>query len=156
MIKLSGSYRLASISLPEYGFQLKSEDFKRSGDDFTIWFLEGVLKNNPNYVDCLLYLGNAYTARGRYKDGLKVDMKLAELQPGDSIVRYNLACSYCLVGDLDAAIRVLEIAVALGYEDVRHLENDKDLEGLRGDKRYWELLDRIKGKGTVTEDKEGK
>ncbi|MCB7130456.1 MAG: hypothetical protein J3T61_13065, partial [Candidatus Brocadiales bacterium] len=83
-------------------------------------------------------------------------MKLAELQPGDPIVRYNLACSYCLVGDLDAAIRVLEIAVALGYEDVRHLENDKDLEGLRGDKRYWELLDRIKGKGTVTEDKEGK
>ncbi|MEE9584886.1 MAG: hypothetical protein V3W51_05325 [Candidatus Brocadiales bacterium] len=156
MNKLSGSYQLSSISLPQYKFRLKSDEFKRSGEDFTIWFLEGVLENNPNYVDCLLYLGNAYTASGRYEEGLKIDKRLVELMREDPIVHYNLACSYSLVGNIDAAIKELETSVMLGYKDVQHIEEDEDLERLRGDKRYRELMDKIKGTDTVVKDKESK
>lgn len=144
MIKLSGSYQLPAVTLPQCAFQVKSDKFGKSGEDFTIWFLEGILDKNPSYIDCLMYLGNAYTIRGRHEDGLRVDKKLAELRPKDPIVRYNLACSYSLVGDADAAIKALEAAVELGYKDVRHIEMDRDLERLRRDKRYWELLDNVK------------
>lgn len=154
MDKLSGSFKLLPIILPQHSFRVKSEEFKRSGEDFTIWFMEGILEGNPNYVDCLLYLGNAYTTTGRYEDGLKIDKKLAELRHEDPIVRYNLACSYSLVGDVDAAIRELETSVSLGYKDIKHMEKDKDLEKLRKDKRYWELIGRAKRSRAEVQDKD--
>lgn len=154
MIKLSGSHHLSSITLPQYTFQIKSGEFNKSGEDFTIWFLEGILDNNPRYIDCLMYLGNAYTIQGRHEEGLRVDKKLAELRPEDPIVRYNLACSYSLVGDVDVAIKELEISIKLGYKDIQHIEKDRDLERLRCDKRYWELLDKLKRANMAIRDKE--
>jgi tetratricopeptide (TPR) repeat protein len=118
--------------------------------------MEGILKENPNYFDCLLYLGNAYTNIGRYEDGLRIDLKLAELRREDPIVRYNLACSYSLVGDVDSAISELETAVALGYKDIQHMEKDKDLEKLREDKRYRELIGRAKRSMAEVQDKDNK
>lgn len=156
MNKLSSSFKLLPIILPHYNFRIKSKEFSRSGEDFTIWFMEGILEENPNYFDCLLYLGNAYTNTGRYEDGLRIDLKLAKLRREDPIVRYNLACSYSLVGDVDSAIRELETSVALGYKDIQHMEEDKDLEKLREDKRYQELIGRAKRSMAEVRDKDNK
>ncbi|MDN3515804.1 MAG: hypothetical protein NG747_15620 [Candidatus Brocadia sp.] len=135
---------LNSITLPNYEFIINSPEFKREGEEFTIWFLEGILERNANYVDCLVYLGNAYTARGMYEKGLLVDQKLSRLRPNDPLVQYNLACSYALLKNIDAAFEALEKAIALGYKDIYHLEKDKDLAHLREDDRYRKLLEKIK------------
>ncbi len=144
MEKISGTLHLPPLSLPQYNFRLKAKEFNKSGEDFVIWFLEGVLKNNPNYVDCLMYLGNLYTATGRYKEGLAVDQRLVKLRPKDPISHYNLACSFSLLGEIDAAFRSLERAVLLGYKDLAHLQKDRDLENLRKDARYDEIVEKIK------------
>lgn len=144
MEKMSGMLQLPPVSLPECNFRLKAKEFNRSKEDFTIWFLEGILESNPNYVDCLMYLGNIYTATGNYEKGLKVDQKLVGLRPEDPLAHYNLACSYSLLGNLDAAFKALERAVDLGYKDLEHLQKDRDLDNLRGDARYWGLVDRVK------------
>ena len=49
--------------------------------DTKIEFLEGLLRRDPTYVDALQLLGDHYTQRGRYMDGLKVDERLARLEP---------------------------------------------------------------------------
>ncbi|MGQ3684867.1 MAG: tetratricopeptide repeat protein [Candidatus Loosdrechtia sp.] len=134
----------SSITLPHYEFVLKSPEFGREGDEFIIWFLEGILEQNPNYIDCLMYLGNAYTARGLYEKGLLIDKKLCRLHPEDPNVHYNLACSYALIKDTGAAFEALEKAVVLGYKDIYHLTHDKDLALLRGDIRYKKLIEKIK------------
>ena len=51
--------------------------------DIEIDFLEGVLKRDRRYVEALQLLGDDYTRRGRYEDGLKVDRRLARLCPDD-------------------------------------------------------------------------
>ncbi|MDI6759478.1 MAG: tetratricopeptide repeat protein [Candidatus Brocadiaceae bacterium] len=144
MEKMLGMHQLPQMELPQYNFRLKAKEFNKSSEDFTIWFLEGILENNPNHVDCLMYLGNVYTATGRYKEGLKVDQNLVRLRPEDPVAHYNLACSYSLLGDVDAAFKALEEAVALGYKDLVHLQRDSDLENLRKDHRYQGLIDRVK------------
>ena len=58
------------LEIPEYRFDLKTPEFQKTDDEFTIWFLEGVLDKYPTYVECLMYLGNAYTATGLYESGL--------------------------------------------------------------------------------------
>lgn len=135
---------LNSITLPYYEFTLKSPEFRREGEEFVIWFLEGVLEHNPDYIDCLMYLGNAYTVNGMYEKGLLIDQKLSHLRPNDPNVHYNLACSYALLKDLDTAFEALEKAVMLGYKDIYHLKQDKDLVLLRGDIRYKKLIEKIK------------
>ena len=133
-----------SLEIPEYRFDLKTPGLLKTDDQFTIWFLEGVLVKYPSYVECLMLLGNAYTANGMYEKGLKVDLKLARLRPNDPLVHYNLACSYSLLGRRDQALESLGEAVNLGYNDLHHLENDSDLDSLRDDEEYLILINKLK------------
>ncbi|BBO19036.1 conserved hypothetical protein [Candidatus Brocadia pituitae] len=135
---------LNSITLPNYDFVLNAPEFKKEGEEFTIWFFEGILEQNPNYIDCLMYLGNMYTARGMYEKGLLVDQKLCRLKPEDPLAHYNLACSHALLKNSNAAFEALERAIALGYKDIFHLERDEDLSHLRQDARYQQLIEKIK------------
>ena len=47
--------------------------------DIEIHFLEGVVKRDRRYVEALQLLGDDYTRRGRFEEGLKVDCRLARL-----------------------------------------------------------------------------
>ncbi len=132
------------LEIPEYRFDLKTPEFQKTDDEFIIWFLEGVLEKYPTYVECLMYLGNAYTAAGMYEEGLRADLKLSRLRPKDPLVHYNLACSFSLMERLSESLASLEKAVDLGYNDLMHLINDSDLDRLRDDERYKALLNKLK------------
>lgn len=110
--------------------------------DFEISFYEGLIRENPNYVDALITLGDAYTRRGLYEKGLEVDLKLVNLSPIDPIVHYNLACSYSLLEKQDLALKALEKALKLGYRDIDFIKEDPDLENTRKDLRFSKLIDK--------------
>ena len=133
-------------SLPDYKFRISSPVFRKKGEDFNIEFYEGVLKKNPNLVECLNYLGNAYTAKGMYQEGLEIDKKLSKLRPEDAVIIYNLACSYSLTHEINLAISTLTKAIVLGYDDVEQIESDSDMSNIRNDKRYKCLMDMLRKK----------
>ncbi len=107
---------------------------------FEIRFLEGVVSRAPRFVEALAVLGDAYTKIGAYDKGLRIDQRLVKLRPSDPVVWYNLACSYALTEQNDAAFAALDQAVRCGYRDWAHMRRDRDLETLRRDERfgrYW-------------------
>ena len=112
--------------------------------DVKIEFIEGLVRREPDYVDALQLLGDHYTQRGRYTEGLKVDERLARLRPGDALVFYNLACSYSLIGQFDRAALAVEKALTLGYRDFNWLAKDPDLEKLRQQPVYRDIEDKIR------------
>ena len=79
--------------------------------DIEIDFLEGVLKRDRRYVEALQLLGDDYTRRGRFEDGLRVDRRLARLCPDDPLVYYNLACSFSLTAEYRKAANALRKAI---------------------------------------------
>jgi hypothetical protein len=89
-------------------------------------------------------LGDDYTRRGRFAEGLKVDESLARLEPEDALVFYNLACSYSLTDQFDRAALALEKAMDLGYRDFAWLAKDPDLKKFRQQPAYDEIKDRIR------------
>ncbi|MBU1113204.1 MAG: hypothetical protein KKH93_04960 [Candidatus Omnitrophica bacterium] len=99
--------------------------------DFEIFFYENILKERPEFVGALISLGDAYTRRGLYQEGLAVDRKLADLRPDDPIIHYNLACSLSLVGNPQEALRELKKAILLGYDDFSYIMEDADLKNVR-------------------------
>lgn len=112
--------------------------------DFEISFFENLIKQNPDFVDALNPLGDAYTKRGLYEKGLNVDLKLSNFLPLDPTVHYNLACSYSLLRKIDLAINTLEKAIKLGYSDFKWMGKDPDLENVRKDKRYSDLINPVR------------
>lgn len=110
--------------------------------DFEISFHENLLIENPNFLDALIALGDAYTKKGRYKEGLEIDKRLVKLRPEEPVVHYNLGCSYSLLKESRLCLEALEKAIHLGYNELAFMEKDPDLEFIRKDSRYRELLTR--------------
>jgi hypothetical protein len=99
--------------------------------DLEIVFMEGLVKREPCYVEALLILGDDYTRRDRYEDGLRIDERLCALRPEECMVHYNLACSHSLLNQCDLAAAALERAITLGYTDFDFMAKDPDLKKLR-------------------------
>ena len=112
--------------------------------DVKIGFIEGLVRRDPNYVDALQILGDHYTQRGRISEGLKVDERLARLEPENPLVFYNLACSYSLSSDFAQAVSALEKALQLGYRDFDWLAKDPDLKPLRANTAFEDLKTKIR------------
>ena len=108
--------------------------------DFEIDFFGRILEQNPDFVDVLRVQGNNLTLKGRYADGLQIDKKLVTLRPNDSLAHYNLACSYALLKRPDQSLKTLRRAVELGYRDFRYMREDHDLDSIRHDPRFRQLL----------------
>jgi tetratricopeptide (TPR) repeat protein len=106
--------------------------------------MEGLIRRAPDYVDALQLLGDHYTARGRFTEGLHVDEKLARLEPGNPLVFYNLACSYSLTDEFDRAFAALNHAIELGYRDFKWLAKDPDLKKLRAQPAFEEIKEKIR------------
>jgi len=112
--------------------------------DQEILFFEGLVCRDENYVEALQVLGDDYTRRGRYVEGLKIDERLCRLRPDDALVHYNLACSYSLTAQLDLAIEALEVAINLGYRDFKWMAQDPDLENLREHAAYKKIQAKVR------------
>jgi tetratricopeptide (TPR) repeat protein len=108
--------------------------------DFEIAFFGGILERLPEYVDVLRVMGNNLTLKGRYAQGLQIDKRLIQLRPTDPLAHYNLACSYALLKRPEQALKTLRRAVELGYRDFRYLREDRDLDSIRHDPRFRQLL----------------
>lgn len=65
--------------------------------------------------------------------------------PQNPVHHYNLACIEAQAGGsrIPYAFGALELAAALGFSDVEHLQADPDLKPLRGDPRFAEVIRRM-------------
>jgi len=88
----------------------------------------------------LMVLGNLLTLKGKYAEGLAIDKRLVRLRPADALAHYNLACSYSLLKRIEMSLKTLRLAIQLGYSDFRYMKEDTDLESIRHDPRFRQLI----------------
>jgi tetratricopeptide (TPR) repeat protein len=130
--------------MPKKPLERKMTRDEKRNLDVEIGFIEGVVRKDPEFVEALQILGDDYTKRGRFDDGLKIDEQLAHLRPQDATVLYNLACSYSLTERVAEAFNALHRALAAGYTDFKWMAQDPDLESLRKHPLYDEVRTKIK------------
>ncbi|MBI5693047.1 MAG: hypothetical protein HZC55_23470 [Verrucomicrobia bacterium] len=73
-------------------------------------------------------------------------------EPDNPVHHYNLACVEAKAGGTrrQQAFPALEQAVKLGFNDAKHLSEDPDLESLRSDPRFAELVRRTAGNASAS------
>jgi hypothetical protein len=64
-------------------------------------------------------------------------------------VYYDLACQDALERKRNAGFQNLGKAVAMGFQDIRHLRRDADLRSLRRDARWKPMLAKIRRAGAM-------
>ncbi len=102
-----------------------------TGREFLADLLGAEVERRPGNQPALTTLSQCLAKLDRRLEGLRVDEKLAQLNPLSPIVQYNLACSQALNQDAPAALKSIGKAIDLGFSDASFMASDPDLESLR-------------------------
>jgi adenylate cyclase len=105
--------------------------------------VEKHLELNPDDVRALYLGGIALAQVGERERALEWADRALALDADDSGVLYNVACVQALCDNKDRALASLEKAIQNGFGHREWLENDSDLESLRGEPRFQALLRRL-------------
>jgi len=104
---------------------------------------ERYLELNPEDGRALVLGATGLIELGLRERALEWAQRAYHMDPEDPGVLYNVASVYALGGMTDEAIRCLEAAIENGFGHREWLENDSDLDSLRGDERFRALQSRI-------------
>jgi serine/threonine-protein kinase len=103
-----------------------------------------VLERNPN-MDGIRPLYALYLAGAGRPDDARAQLtgEALSVSRADHDMAYWVGTTYALLGEPDAAFKWLNRAVRLGNENKPHFERDPNLNSLRSDPRFAELLSKI-------------
>ena len=104
---------------------------------------ERAIAKDPSNSTVLAAGASALAALGEDRRAKEWIDRALLLDPDNNIMRYNLACALATdLKDPDRAIEVLEpyFRTTLGVTHIRHAEVDPDLDGLREDPRFKQML----------------
>ncbi|HKS17500.1 MAG TPA: tetratricopeptide repeat protein, partial [Planctomycetota bacterium] len=85
----------------------------------------------------------------RYPEAIEKFKTLIEAHPKATQVissAYNVACGYALLGEISNALDWLQKTVEMGFTNVAAMEKDTDLESLRREARYLQIVASLKKK----------
>ncbi len=110
------------------------------------------IKIKPDDARAHYNLGLVYGKLGKYKEAIEPFKQAIRIDPDYVNAHYNLACCYSLLGNVSKALESLGKAIDLylisnrlnGYDDITHIENDSDLNGLRDEADYKKLINKLK------------
>ncbi|HSG81574.1 MAG TPA: protein kinase [Gemmatimonadota bacterium] len=98
------------------------------------------LELNPDDPRAVTMCAVARCRLGDRTGGLECAEAALAIDPDDAGIRYNVACLYALEGETDRAVAALEAAIRAGFGRRDWIEHDPDLDSLRDDPRFLELL----------------
>ena len=102
----------------------------------------GVEHNWPERLDIgiRIKLGNSLLEDGQYDKAMEQYSIAIKDAPNNEILLYNMACACSLKKEIDQALMWLRKAIDAGYDDANWMENDSDLDNIRGRPKYKQML----------------
>jgi poly(3-hydroxybutyrate) depolymerase len=76
----------------------------------------------------------------KYREAAAEYQKILAVTPHDYRALYNAACAFALCNDPATAVDLLKRAVEAGWTDVSHLESDSDLNSIRDNPGYRQIV----------------
>jgi tetratricopeptide (TPR) repeat protein len=112
---------------------------------------EETLRLDPSYVDALNNLGVIYIHEKDFSAAQKSFEEAIRLNPGYVDPYYNLACLFAIKGDRKESLTHLRKAVSLEKEVRDWAREDSDLDNLRAEPEFEEIVGSKGRKETVEE-----
>ena len=101
---------------------------------------EAHVKKVPEDARARVLLANAYATLGRHDEAKREADLATALRPDDTMILYNIACVFCLMGNAKDAMNSLRKACDAGYSATAWAKQDPDLSLLHGDPEFESLF----------------
>lgn len=98
------------------------------------------LSQHPDDARSRIYYATDLAQVGRNDEAKREAAKALELSPGDPLMLYNAACCYARMNESRLAVDALRNSFAAGLEDVEWTKRDPDLDTIRNEPEYVELM----------------
>ena len=105
--------------------------------------MEGSLELNPDDARAANLAAGVFASLGEAEPAIKYAERSLAIDPEDPMLLYNVACMYSSLGRIDQAITCLERAVEKGFGHREWIDNDPDLNAIRGNPKYQAIVDAI-------------
>lgn len=119
------------------------------GDEASVYYRTGLkavaeyMELNPDDSRAASLRAIGYGRTGNREEGFRWAERALAIDPSDGGIKYNVACFYALEGEPDRAIDILRQALDAGFGRRDWIDNDPDLDSLRDDNRFRDLLERM-------------
>ncbi|MGB3006386.1 MAG: tetratricopeptide repeat protein [Chitinophagaceae bacterium] len=131
---------LAAQSYSDIGINDLAKTLRQRGVEIA----ERRLELNPGETRALYLTANAYVFLDNHEKSKQLLKRALFLEPEDSMLLYNASCIYTLLGMKSEALNCLEKSYKAGLTLLGWYENDSNLDSLRDDPRFINLLSDIR------------
>ncbi len=115
--------------------------------------IKEVLYQNPNIDGIRPIYATYLVIQGKIDEAKEqLNARTLEVSTADHDMAYWVASSFAMMGETDEAFKWLERAIALGNENRNWFEVDRNLESLRRDPRFLELMQKIETQNEALDD----
>ena len=97
-------------------------------------------RQHPDDGRAHLYYATTLAEADRIEEAKVEAAKAVELNPTDPLMQYNVACFYGVIGEKKTSIQTLKSAFSAGYQDYEWTKRDSDLDSIRNEREYIELM----------------
>jgi tetratricopeptide (TPR) repeat protein len=115
-------------------------------DDVILWFRRGIaaaekhIEHHPQEARAWYLGAHAHHGLGNREKAIEWNERAMQMAPRDPATLYNSGCLFCLTGQLDKCFECFQLAVEHGFAHLSWLESDPDLEPIRSDPRFADLV----------------
>jgi adenylate cyclase len=133
-------------SLRDVGDSPEAKERLRQAAEQVIVIFERHVRLNPDDYGARAQLAIVFQMADREADALTEAEILAAMQTLDANALYNLACLYLHCRQPDRGMSILRRSTESGYSDFQNMQNDPDLDPLRGRPDFQELMKSLEEK----------
>ncbi|MHB8581143.1 MAG: protein kinase domain-containing protein [Ignavibacteriaceae bacterium] len=106
----------------------------------TLNFIPQYLEQNPDDGRARIYYASTLVFVNKTEEAI-IEAKMAlELSPNDNVMLYNAVCLYSRLNERKLAVDTLRNIISSGFEHYDWIKRDPDLENIRNDPEYIELM----------------
>ena len=140
VLELNPNFHCAYMDLRLTYTRLGNETELNNVITTAINFYPDYLLRNPDDARAITFYGSMLLRSGNKEKAIEQMERAISLSPNDAVMIYNAACFYANIGDKDKAIEYLGKAVSYGYEFYDYIKRDPDLDSIRNEPGYLEIM----------------
>jgi tetratricopeptide (TPR) repeat protein len=108
--------------------------------DAMISFFPTFILQHPDDARARVIFACQLAEAGRKDESLENLTSAIQLNPNDSLLLFNAACTFAQLGELRKSLSTLSASIAAGHENFNWIKRDSDLDPIRNDPEYIELM----------------